>query len=609
MNHYFRHLLGSVYGLIALSSGMACSSGDVASESSNGMEGALVNGSVVRPWAPGINMPFARSIVKLLSTSDIQNDRGFCTGTIVQPSWVLSARHCTVQIGHTIVNYRTGSNQSAQARTVDAVIPNPHPSVARDTVMIHVSQPFTGVPEVPLFAGRTDDVHGQTTKCFGYGANKVRGTCIEQTDCLSGEMCWNGGCISWPSADDNEIRVGTFTADARHPEYFVTPKNSDGQIIASKDSGGPCFIEGALAGVISSTAAGFTESYHASVPISRESIRSPSRVQYTPGDFNGDGKTDVIITLTAGSFWYLSTGRGTWDTSYQRTDLPLGKVQFTTGNFNGTGGTDVIVTTNDGSSWMTLNGTWSTFYNRPDLPLGTVQYTVGNFNNAGGDDAIITLKEGSWWYAWNSQGQATVDYARPDLTLGNVAYTAGNFDGQGGTDVIITIREGSWWYYSTGTGTWDSTSYVRTDLPLGKVQYTAGNFDGTGGTDLVITIKEGSWWYYSTGRSFNQAHERRDLTLGFVQYTPGNFDGVSGTDLIITIKEGSWWYYSTGAGWTNPFGRTDLGLGAVQYTPGRFDADALEDVIITIPAGSWWYYSDGVATFDDHSYFRTDLPL
>ena len=45
------------------------------------------------------------------------------------------------------------------------------------------------------------------------------------------------------------------------------------------------------------------------------------RVSYTPGDFNGDGKTDVVVSDFSGSYWCYSRGRGAWGEGYRRLDL------------------------------------------------------------------------------------------------------------------------------------------------------------------------------------------------------------------------------------------------------------------------------------------------
>jgi hypothetical protein len=43
--------------------------------------------------------------------------------------------------------------------------------------------------------------------------------------------------------------------------------------------------------------------------------------KYTPGDFSGDQKSDLIITNASGSYWYFSNGDGTFTQSYTRPDL------------------------------------------------------------------------------------------------------------------------------------------------------------------------------------------------------------------------------------------------------------------------------------------------
>jgi hypothetical protein len=339
-------------------------------------------------------------------------------------------------------------------------------------------------------------------------------------------------------------------------------------------------------------------------------------VQFTPGDFNGDGKTDVIITVAGGSFWYYSTGLGTWTISYTRTDLPLNSVSFTPGDFNGDGKTDVIITVAGGSFWYysTGTGTWnSSAYNRTDLPRGTVEFTPGDFNGDGKTDVIITVAGGSFWYystgtgTWNSSA-----YNRTDLPIGNVAYSVSDFNGDGKSDVIITVPGGSFWYYSTGLGTWNSTVYNRTDLPLGSVAFTTGDFNGDGKSDVIIANAAGSTWYYSTGTgTWNPAYSRADLPVAQVEYTPADFNGDGKTDVIITVAGGSFWYYSTGTGTWNSsaYNRTDLPLGTVAYKAGDFDGNGKRDVIVTTSSGSFWYFSTGTGTWNTSAYTRSDLPL
>lgn len=287
------------------------------------------------------------------------------------------------------------------------------------------------------------------------------------------------------------------------------------------------------------------------------------RVAYTPGDFNGDGATDVVITNSSGSYWYVSDGAGRFSQPYVRTDLKLNNVAYTPGDFNGDGRTDLVVT------------------------------------NA----------SGSYWYFSNGNGTFSQPYVRNDLSLGSVAYVPGDFNGDGRTDLVVTNYSGSFWYVSNGNGTW-TQPYTRSDLPIGSVAYVAGDFNGDRRTDLVVTNVSGSYWYFSNGDgTWNQPYWRGDLPLGSVAYVPGDFNGDGRTDLVVTNASGSYWYFSKGNGtWTQPYVRKDLTLANVMYTPADFNRDRRMDLIVSNASGSYWYFSNGNGTFSQ-PYVRTDLPM
>ena len=332
---------------------------------------------------------------------------------------------------------------------------------------------------------------------------------------------------------------------------------------------------------------------------------------YTPGDFNGDGKTDLIITNGSGSYWYFSNGDGTWNQAYTRTDLPTAAASYVTGDFNGDGKTDMVITTAGGSYWYFSNGdgTWNVPYTRTDLPIGVATYTPGDFNGDGKTDLIITTGDGSYWYFSNGDGTWNVPYTRTDLVLNQVRYVPGDFNGDGKTDLVILNWSGSYWYFSNGDGSW-TFPYTRTELTSGIVSYTPGDFNGDGKTDLVISDVNGSYWYFSNGDgTWNQAYTRTDLLFGLNAYVPADFNGDGLTDLIITNPSGSYWYFSNGDGsWNGAYTRTDLPRGIAIYKPGDFNGDGRSDQVITTPDGSYWYFSNGDGSWT-FPYTRTDLPL
>ncbi|HYH02340.1 MAG TPA: FG-GAP-like repeat-containing protein, partial [Bacillota bacterium] len=333
-----------------------------------------------------------------------------------------------------------------------------------------------------------------------------------------------------------------------------------------------------------------------------------NKVQYTPGDFNGDGKTDLIVTNASGSVWTLSGGVGTtyqFSQPYARYEMTLGNVQYTPGDFNGDGKTDVIVTLSSGSYWYLSTGMDNAFkpyqaYVRTDFTLGNVQFTPGDFNGDGKTDILVTTGSGTYWYYSTGSGNAYQIYQayyRPELTYGKVQFTPGDYNGDGKTDIIYTTSAGSYWHISLGTG----NSYLayqsgyRSDLKLGSVQYTPGDYNGDGKTDIIVTTSIGSLWYLSVedGGPNYQPYYRSDLKLGQIEFNPGDFNGDGKTDLLATSSSGSLWYIfrqkNNACELLSLYFRSDLKPGNVRFTLADLNGDGKSDVILTTASNSLGY--------------------
>lgn len=538
--------------------GFGCS-GQVDAEEPISISEAITNGTVETPWAQNPPAPTAAILYAQQS--------GSCTATLVSPSWVLTAQHCDFQVGATFTSIRPTGNVS---RTADAVVNSRLPV---DITMVHLSEPFTDVPTLPVYTGSEPALLNQVATSYG--------------------LRWPDGYVLKSAPFKLGPADKYYAQPSDTPYYYTSSKNAAGQVMELGDSGGPLLLNGKVVAV-NSTGNGQDMGF-ATVASNRDLVTTPSRVQFTTGDFNGDGMSDFIATTSAGSKFYFSRPFGRWSID-TRAELTLSSANFTTGDFDGDGKTDLIVSTaGKAEFWYgTVSLPWVV---KPAPVLGI--FTPGKFNSDKATDFVLaTSTETTWYYATATRGVWTKGVVRKDITGISAQFTPGDFDADGSTDLVISTSKGSQWYYAK-TG-WTKALVNRPDLPVGEVTFVPGDFDGDKRCDLVITNPVGSFWYYAgavRGQWNDTAYQwRLDLPLGTVRYTTADFNGDGKTDLIITTATGSYWYVSGGLGiWNEGVfpSRPDLRLDNTLYAPGDFNKDGLGDLIISAPTGSYWYYSTG----------------
>ena len=340
---------------------------------------------------------------------------------------------------------------------------------------------------------------------------------------------------------------------------------------------------------------------------------------YTTGDFNGDGKQDLILTNPSGSYWYLSNGDGTWRQTYVRTDLTTYNTQYVVGDFNGDHVDDVLIYVNMTSYLYVSNGD-GTFTG--NVWVGAVKpMAVGDFNGDGKMDLIATGvgnpnesqiyisdfvgTSGSWDTSW---GQA------PGTTVAdsNFAFAVGNFDGASNrfADLVVISDSGSTVYYSSGSGAW-TAGLTRPDLQFGSAFFTAADFNGDGNDDLIISNSSGSYWYFSNGTNHNftsNVYVRGDLPIdGYsaggapgallnsptypTYYQTVDLDADGRKDLLIQDVAGTYAYLSgytgTSGSWTQAWS-----LGPAEYViAGDFNHDHASDILVEDSTGTNGFFS------------------
>jgi hypothetical protein len=271
------------------------------------------------------------------------------------------------------------------------------------------------------------------------------------------------------------------------------------------------------------------------------------------GDFNGDGKADIVGRwLEGGAVWVaLSNASGFtnyhWDTwSTGASNVNVTWVDVKVGDFNGDGKSDITGRWLQGGEWWTgistdsafstsKWATWST--GAPGLPVTWVDVQVGDFNGDG--EADITgrwLQGGEWWTAF-SNGTSFVTSPKPwaiwSTSATWVDVHVGDFNGDGKSDIVGRALENGQWYVGLSNGSnaftttkWDTWSTGAPGLPVTWVDVQVGDFNGDGEADITGRwLQGGEWWTgLSNGSAFTTSKwETWSTAVNWVDLRVGDF--------------------------------------------------------------------------------------
>ena len=274
------------------------------------------------------------------------------------------------------------------------------------------------------------------------------------------------------------------------------------------------------------------------------------------------------------------------------------------GDFDGDGRDDVLLRHADGRwHYYPMHGRRFVSGEQGIADLTTdLEYDVagiGDFNGDGRHDVLLRHADGHWYYCpMNgravSAGQGTANLTRNlDYKVAGI----GDFNGDGRDDVLLRHVDGRWHYYPmngrtalAGRGSANLTK--NTDYRVAGV----GDFDGDGRDDVLLRHVDGRWYYYPmSGRRFIAGRGSANLTknLDYRVAGIGDLDGDGRADVLLRHVEGRWYYYPMD-------GRTALaGRGSANLTKnpdyrvagvGDLNGDGRDDVLLRHVDGRWYYY-------------------
>jgi hypothetical protein len=267
---------------------------------------------------------------------------------------------------------------------------------------------------------------------------------------------------------------------------------------------------------------------------------------YTPGttatdavlDYNGDNKTDYVVTRNAGNqmTWYINTGTTQTITPWGiNSDFAIG------GDFDGDNKDDIAVyrpAAAPNSYFYILQSANNTLVARELGATGDDPTVVGDYDGDNKDDMAV-YREGaaagaqSFWYYRPSTAPTTIVYV-PYGTIGDTAIP-GDFDGDGKNDFTIqrSAGNGQGLFVTAKSGSSFATELVLWGTPTDQV--APGDYDGDGKTDFAVVRSSGGQYLWSIlGRNNNNVIQYA-LPWGSSTdiVTQGDYDGDGKTDISV----------------------------------------------------------------------------
>jgi hypothetical protein len=371
---------------------------------------------------------------------------------------------------------------------------------------------------------------------------------------------------------------------------------------------------------------------------------SANNYNYLSGDFNGDGKTDLIHLVSENYLHvWLKNGSDGFDIkprfpAQNGYNMKNGaNFKFLTGDFNGDGKTDLvhIVDWNYLHVWISNGDGTFDIKNRYPAQNGYsfnndagYNITVGDFNGDGKSD-LFHVVNGNYAHVLLSKGDGNFDVKNRfpaqngyDLVGGaKFKFLAGDFNGDGKTDMAHIVNDNYLHIWmSKGDGSFEiknrypaQNGYVLNNAA--GYHFTVGDFNGDGKSDLFHIINgDYSHTWLSKGDGSFDIKERFPAQNGYnmkneanYKFLTGDFNGDGKTDLVHIVNNNySQTWLSKGDGSYDLKARFPAQNGYLlkgdsnfKFIVGNFDGNRNADIIHIVNAGyTHLWLGNGNGTFN-----------
>jgi FG-GAP-like repeat/FG-GAP repeat len=312
------------------------------------------------------------------------------------------------------------------------------------------------------------------------------------------------------------------------------------------------------------------------------------------GDFNNDGKLDVAVTSTFGSgnsvTILLGNGDGTFRSSPATYSLENQASGVASGDFNGDGNMDLVVSSGNGKGVYVLagkgDGTFSApvFYSSAGAAYGV---SVGDLNGDGKSDLVVA--ESSNVAVLLGRGDGTFGSAKLYGIGGTGSYPSeimavADWNNDGHPDVAVNNGQASFAIlFGKGDGTFKSPVTMSAELLSYVASFTAVDMNGDGRLDLVTT-NAGTGYisiFFGNGDGTFQAGQSYMAGTIVVNLGVADFNGDGNLDVAVANSSDVSLLLGSGKGVFNTPKTYPAGTSPTSVAFGDFNADGVTDLLTT----------------------------